>query len=422
MATRAQTRACGPPSPLSPPSSSTAARAPPPPPPHLPPFLAHVNAAALLTAAASVGAAWLERGRGWGEASALLRALLGTSHWPRCRGEWWTRLAVNAEHGGAPSTALDIVTAALADGVVDGGDRLGLQRRFMRLAKPPRRWGAPPPFAAAAAREPRVVTVEAAPTARVVGVKSRFVLGAVNGEEGGGGGGGGGDAVACPPPPPTTTSVETLALHHYATSGGWTGTHGEGGPWARLFSLLLGRAVWVGAPQGALPRRGLPAPLDVGMPSFYDVRREMVESVLAELEGLHAEALAARVLAAWRERCGGAVAASDASSTTTIVTRTAATDLADVAACAGAARLTTILRLIARAGGAASSFPDLTLWRVEARAATGLATGGALRLVEVKGPRDRLSDGQRCVLAALEDGGVACEVLKVVEPSKRRKA
>ena len=388
-----------------------------PPPPHLPPFLSHVNAAALLTAAASVGAAWLERGRGWREASALLRALLGTRHWPRRRGDWWTRLAVNAEHEGAPSTALDIVTAALADGAVDGGDRLGLQRRFVRLAKPPRRWGAPPPFAAASAREPRVFTIEAAPTARVVGVKSRFVLGAVNGD-----GEGGGDAAACPPPFPTTTSVETLALHHYATTGGWSGTHGEGGPWARLFSLLLGGAVWGGAPPGALPRRGLPAPLDVGMPSFYDVQREMVDAVLGELEGLHPEALAGRVLAAWRERCGGGVAGSDASTTTAIITRTAPTDLADVAACAGPARLTTILRLIARGGGVASSFPDLTLWRVETRNAAALATRGYLRLIEVKGPRDRLSDGQRCVLAALEDGGVECEVLKVIEPKLRQKA
>jgi Fanconi-associated nuclease 1 len=41
--------------------------------------------------------------------------------------------------------------------------------------------------------------------------------------------------------------------------------------------------------------------------------------------------------------------------------------------------------------------------------------------VEVKGPRDRLSDTQRAWIAALEDAGLAVEVLQVAETKKGRR-
>ena len=43
--------------------------------------------------------------------------------------------------------------AALADEWVINGDRVALQRRVLRLGKPPRRWKRPP-WAAVAMREP----------------------------------------------------------------------------------------------------------------------------------------------------------------------------------------------------------------------------------------------------------------------------
>lgn len=51
--------------------------------------------------------------------------------------------------------------------------------------------------------------------------------------------------------------------------------------------------------------------------------------------------------------------------------------------------------------------PDLLLWhpdRLEAK------------LVEVKGPRDRLSDQQRAWIAAITAAGMTVEVCKVAEP------
>lgn len=51
-----------------------------------------------------------------------------------------------------------VAEAALADEHVCGGDRLGLQRRALRLGKPPRRWKQPP-WAAHVPPEPRQVIV-----------------------------------------------------------------------------------------------------------------------------------------------------------------------------------------------------------------------------------------------------------------------
>jgi Fanconi-associated nuclease 1 len=66
------------------------------------------------------------------------------------------------------------VEAALADSWVRGGDLLGLQRRLLRLGKPPRRWKRPS-WATAVGWEPPEVVITARPLANPTGGKSRFV-------------------------------------------------------------------------------------------------------------------------------------------------------------------------------------------------------------------------------------------------------
>lgn len=61
-----------------------------------------------------------------------------------------------------------VAEAALADEWVKAGDRLALQRRVLRLGKPPRRWRRPP-WAAAASWDPPLVTIVGKPLASVVG-------------------------------------------------------------------------------------------------------------------------------------------------------------------------------------------------------------------------------------------------------------
>ena len=63
---------------------------------------------------------------------------------------------------------MQIAEAALADEHVTHGDRLALQRRVLRLGKPPRRWRRPP-WAAAAMSEPQEVCLIAKPLTSVIG-------------------------------------------------------------------------------------------------------------------------------------------------------------------------------------------------------------------------------------------------------------
>lgn len=121
----------------------------------------------------------------------------------RRRGQWWTRLSIDTEHMGRPvealevlpacdkrqwfchlriqccgwqsvsgaaisSTAVQIAEAALADEHVTHGDRLALQRRVLRLGKPPRRWRRPP-WATAALSEPQEVCLIAKPLSSKIG-------------------------------------------------------------------------------------------------------------------------------------------------------------------------------------------------------------------------------------------------------------
>ena len=51
------------------------------------------------------------------------------------------------------SLGWQVAEAALADEHVRGGERLDLQRRILRLGKPPRRWKTPP-WAASLPRDP----------------------------------------------------------------------------------------------------------------------------------------------------------------------------------------------------------------------------------------------------------------------------
>jgi Fanconi-associated nuclease 1 len=56
--------------------------------------------------------------------------------------------------------------------------------------------------------------------------------------------------------------------------------------------------------------------------------------------------------------------------------------------------------------------PDLLLWR---------PADSCAKVVEVKGPRDRLSEQQRAWLHALSQAQVAVEVCKVLEPGTSRR-
>ena len=59
------------------------------------------------------------------------------------RGYWTLRLSIDLEHLGYIEESLSVAEDAILDPWVRAGSRMALQRRVMRLGKPPRRWKTP---------------------------------------------------------------------------------------------------------------------------------------------------------------------------------------------------------------------------------------------------------------------------------------
>lgn len=339
-------------------------------------FLRRHDSAWVYCLMATAGVSILEKRKRFRDAADRLQQLLGGNCCPSRRGTWWLRLSTDLEHLGRPNDALEIGEAALADESLSPGDRLALQRRVLRLGKPPRRWKKPS-WAAAAQREPREVRITGRPLSNQTGVKSRFY---------------GFDGEQC--------SVEELALQYYASSTGgeFTGAHTEGGIWATLFSLLLWPQLFSLPVPDAFRTPFQTHPLDLDSDGFYTARMPEIEEKLSMIANGAAPALIASV---WEEHLGTLCRGVNWD-------RWSLEELQVVASCVGGSGLAAVCRLLAQDhGGWQGGMPDLLLWHPEKQEA---------KLVEVKGPRDRLSDQQRAWIAALEDAGLAVEVLKVVEP------
>ena len=275
----------------------------------------------------------------------------------------------------------EIAETGLADESLSPGDVLALRRRVLRLAKPPRRWRKPA-WASIALREPKEVRVTATPLNSVPGMKSVFV---------------GLDGQPC--------SVEELALQHYALpeNGSWRGMHSEGGIWATLFGLLLWPVLFSDGVEDTFRTPFQTAPLDLDTEGFYPARSTDIESLLCTI----AEGKAREILEeTWGHHQGTLCRGVQWN-------RWSLEELIEIADCIKGVALAAVCRLLAKDhAGWSGGMPDLFLYNTERREAL---------LSEVKGPRDRLSDQQRAWIAALEDAGLGCEVLKVTEKKSHAK-
>ncbi|GAB4815648.1 hypothetical protein N2152v2_002694 [Parachlorella kessleri] len=342
----------------------------------LPLFLKRFNAGWVYCMMATLGVSLLERGRKYQEAIERLQQLLGGECCPSRRGEWWLRLSLDSEHLGRGQASLEIAEAALADEWLSHGDRLALQRRVLRLGKPPHRWRKPG-WAGEASREPRERRIEAAPLSSAVGLKSRFQ--GLDGEQ---------------------CTVEELALQYYASEagGGWQGVHSEGGVWATLFGLLLWDVLFCTDVPDVLRTPFQTAPLDLDTDAFFPARQAAIEATLARIAAGQGPAMLA---ASWQAQAGTFCRGVNWE-------RHSLDELQLLAECVGGPGLAEVCRLLAEDhAGWSGGMPDLLLWHPGRCAAL---------LSEVKGPRDRLSDQQRAWMNALAAAGLDCEVLKVVEP------
>ncbi|XP_026419372.1 fanconi-associated nuclease 1 homolog [Papaver somniferum] len=327
----------------------------------------------------TLGISYLERERRYEDAIRLLKGLLDRIACGGRRGYWTLRLSVDLEHLGRLNESLSVAEEGLLDPWVRAGSKMALQRRILRLGKPPRRWKTPS-FSDSIKRTIKEVQVLGRPLNCDLGMKNRFY---------------GEDGEQC--------GVEELALQYYANEGGgWHGVHTESGIWMTIFGLIMWDIIFADIPD-VFHTRFQTSPLDFDTDNFYIARESLIESHLQNIyEGMAEEIL----ITSWESHIGTACRGVNWD-------RHSLSDLRAAVTCVGGPSLASLCRLLAQDYRSWSSgMPDLFLWRF-----SGDYKGEA-KLVEVKGPRDRLSEQQRAWLLLLMDCGFSAEVCKVSPSAK----
>ncbi|KAG5252096.1 fanconi-associated nuclease [Salix suchowensis] len=308
------------------------------------------------------------------DAIKLLKRLLLNFTCDGRRGNWTLRLSIDLEHMGCPNESLLVAEDGLLDPWVRAGSRMALQRRVLRLGKPPRRWKAPS-FSSCIKRKIREVHIQGRPLNCEAGTKSRFY---------------GEDGAQC--------GVEQLALQYYAgEGGGWQGVHTESGIWLTIFALLMWDVIFSDLPN-VFHNKFQTAPLDLETDSFYPARKSLIESQLQKIYDGMAEMI---LITSWDLHSGTACRGVNWD-------RHSLPELRAAVTCVGGPCLASLCRHLAQDYRSWSSgMPDLLLWRFHGECE------GEAKLVEVKGPRDCLSEQQRAWLLLLMDCGFNTEVCKV---------
>lgn len=138
--------------------------------------------------------------------------------------------------------------------------------------------------------------------------------------------------------------------------------------------------------------------MDLETDNFYIARKNLIESHLEKVQEGMAEEI---VIKSWESNIGTACKGVNWE-------RHSLSDLRAAAVCIGRNCMASILRNLAQDYRSWSSgMPDLLLWRFNGD------YEGEAKLVEVKGPRDILSEQQRAWLLLLMDCGFNVEVCKV---------
>ncbi|GFQ00752.1 fanconi-associated nuclease 1 homolog [Phtheirospermum japonicum] len=339
-------------------------------------FQSHFSASWVYSKVALLGVSFLEREKRYTDAINLLKQLLNTFISDRRRGYWSLRLSVDLEHLGRLDDSLQVAEDGLLDPWVRAGARIALQRRVIRLGKPPRRWKIPS-YSKSVKRKILEVHVQGRPLNCKTGAKSIFY---------------GEDGQRC--------GVEELALQYYAGEGGggWRGVHSEGGIWLTIFGILMWDVIFADVPN-VFHNKFQTAPLDLETDTFYEARKSLVEAHIDKIRDGMAEEI---LITSWESHVGTACRGVNWE-------KHSLPDLIAAVKCIGGHCLSLICRHLAQDYRSWSSgMPDLLLWRLHDDCYRGEA-----KLVEVKGPRDRLSEQQRAWLLVLMDCGFNVEVCKV---------
>ncbi|NXG50287.1 FAN1 nuclease, partial [Psilopogon haemacephalus] len=309
------------------------------------------------------------------------------------RGRWWDRLALNLhQHLKNTKKAIDCIRNGLADPFVRTGHQLALYQRALRIRDSP----SCKKFRCLLHDLP-VITVEDVTHVTIKGKmcpqmgmgKSVFLMEDISKEEGGEDFGV--STVMC--------SVEELALTHYRQNGFDEGIHGEGSTFITLYGILMWDIIFMGGIPDVFRNSYQTFPLDLYTDSFYRNRRDVIEARLQQLHTASSETLAKLVADIWAAQEGKAAALVSWGRFSSLQ------QAQSLVSCLGGLFLSGVFRHFSKdlrhcRGG----LPDLVVWRTHTN---------HFKLVEVKGPNDRLSHKQMIWLSKLKKLGATVEVCHV---------
>ncbi|XP_062276690.1 fanconi-associated nuclease 1 [Scomber scombrus] len=364
----------------------------------LPVFLRSFTTGWAYTRILSRGVEILQRLRQYEEAVEELRSLLLQSvYCPDSRGRWWDRLALNLQqHLKKPEQAICAIRDGLLDPLVRTGHKLSLHQRAVRMKE------------SASCKKYRL-QLRDLPTIKVQDVKHVTIRGQLFPHEWGMGksrflipaNGEGEDSananVIC--------SVEELSLAHYQKQGFDQGIHGEGSTFSTLFAILLWDIIFMEGIPDVFRNQYQTCPLDLYTDVFYENRKEAIDNRVQLLSEASVETLHSMLEDVWTSQEGKVCSLVSWERFSSLQ------QAQSLVSCLGGAFLGGVIARMAKdyrhcRGG----LPDLVVWN---------SSNNSYKLVEVKGPNDRLSQKQQIWLDELQKLGADVEVCHVTATGAR---
>ncbi|XP_072004119.1 fanconi-associated nuclease 1 [Engystomops pustulosus] len=342
----------------------------------------------------SRGVEILQRLHHYEEAVQLLQTLLSQHvYCPDSRGRWWDRLVLNLhQHLKRTQKAITCILEGLSDPFVRTGHQLSLYQRAIRMRDSP----SCKKFRNMFTELPEIL-VEDVPHVTIKGKmypqtgmgKSVFLMENLAEEEG--------EELTLST---VMCSVEELALAHYRELGYDQGIHGEGSTFSTLYGLFMWDIIFMEGIPDVFRNSYQAFPLDLHTDSFYENRRDAIENRLQLLQDSPPEILQDMMADVWNEHLGESVALVSWERFSSLQ------QAQGLVSCLGGPVLSEICRKMSKdirhcRGG----LPDLVVWNVQKK---------TVKLVEVKGPNDRLSHKQMVWLHELQKMGADVEVCHVV--------
>ncbi|KAM4661582.1 fanconi-associated nuclease 1 [Amazona ochrocephala] len=360
----------------------------------LPEYLRHFTVGWVYTRILSQGVEILQRLHMYEEAVEELQSLLSQDvYCTDSRGRWWDRLALNLhQHLKNTKKAIDCIRNGLADPFVRTGHRLSLYQRGLRIRDSP----SCKQFrcllhdlTAIPVQDVTHVTIKGKMCPQTGMGKSVFLMEDIDDEEGGK------DisvsTVMC--------SVEELALTHYKQNGFDQGIHGEGSTFITLYGILMWDVIFMDGIPDVFRNSYQMFPLDLYTDSFYENRRDVIEATLHQLQTASSETLAKLIADVWTTQEGKAAALVSWGRFSSLQ------QVQSLVSCLGGRFLSGVFQRLSRdLRHCRAGLPDLVVWSTHTQ---------QFKLVEVKGPNDRLSHKQIMWLSELKKMGATVEVCHV---------